>query len=100
LRLLFSIRSTQNKDAEALHIKLDEIIRALDNAQTALRVEDSNEKEHDRIRGDYLKLAECARPEVRNDPLKEVQFNSCRCVSRIGLCNVSLSETTYQIGCK
>jgi low affinity Fe/Cu permease len=40
LRLLFSIQSTQNKDAEALHIKLDEIIRALDNAQTALRVED------------------------------------------------------------
>lgn len=56
---------------------MDEIIRALDNVQNALHVEDSDEKELDRIRGDYLKLAECARLELRNDPLKEVQFNSC-----------------------
>ena len=34
--MVFLIQNTQNKDAEAMHIKLDELIRALDKAQNAL----------------------------------------------------------------
>jgi low affinity Fe/Cu permease len=65
--MVFLIQNTQNKDAEAMHIKLDELIRALDNAQNALlNLEDLEEKDLDRIRGDYLKLAESARLELRN----------------------------------
>lgn len=69
--MVFLIQNTQNKDAEAMHIKLDELIRALDNAQNALlNLENLDEKDLDRIRGDYLKLAESARLELRNDPSK------------------------------
>ena len=63
--MVFLIQNTQNKDAEAMHIKLDELIRALDNAQNALlNLEDLEEKDLDRIRGDYLKLAERDRKSV------------------------------------
>jgi low affinity Fe/Cu permease len=69
--MVFLIQNTQNKDAEAMHIKLDELIRALDNAQNALlNLEDLEEKDLDRIRGNYLKLAERARLELGNDPSK------------------------------
>ena len=68
--MVFLIQNTQNKDAEAMHIKLDELIRALDQAQNALlNLEELEEPELDRIRTDYLKLAENARRELRTVPL-------------------------------
>jgi low affinity Fe/Cu permease len=67
--MVFLIQNTQNKDAEAMHIKLDELIRALDNAQNALlNLEELDEKELDRIRTAYLNLAERARLELRTRP--------------------------------
>jgi low affinity Fe/Cu permease len=67
--MVFLIQNTQNKDAEAMHIKLDELIRALDQAQNALlNLEELEEPELDRIRTDYLKLAENARRELRTVP--------------------------------
>ena len=67
--MVFLIQNTQNKDAEAMHIKLDELIRSLDQAQNALlNLEELEEAELDRIRADYLKLAENARSELRNVP--------------------------------
>lgn len=68
--MVFLIQNTQNKDAEAMHIKLDELIRALDQAQNALlNLEELEEPELDRIRTDYLKLAENARRELRTVPV-------------------------------
>jgi low affinity Fe/Cu permease len=68
--MVFLIQNTQNKDAEAMHIKLDELIRALDQAQNALlNLEELEEPELDRIRTDYLKLAENARRELRTPPV-------------------------------
>jgi low affinity Fe/Cu permease len=65
--MVFLIQNTQNKDSEAMHIKLDELIRSIDNAQNALlNMEDLDEKDLDRIRTGYLKLAENARLELRN----------------------------------
>lgn len=34
--MVFLIQNTQNRDAEAMHIKLDELIRALDQARNAV----------------------------------------------------------------
>lgn len=66
--MVFLIQNTQNKDAEAMHIKLDELIRALDTAQNALlNLEELDEKELDRIRTAYLRLAERARTELRTE---------------------------------
>src|SRR6185295_18064699 len=68
--MVFIIQNTQNRDAEAMHIKLDELIRAMDQAQNALlNLEELEEPELDRIRTDYLKLAENARRELRTVPL-------------------------------
>jgi low affinity Fe/Cu permease len=60
--MVFLIQNTQNRDAEAMHIKLDELIRAVDNAQNALlNLEELEEKDLDRIRAEYLNLAEQSR---------------------------------------
>jgi low affinity Fe/Cu permease len=56
--MVFLIQNTQNRDAEAMHIKLDELIRAMDKAEnTVLNLEELEEKDLDRIRAVYLKLA-------------------------------------------
>ena len=66
--MVFIIQNTQNRDAEAMHIKLDELIRAMDQAQNALlNLEDLEEDDLERIRANYLRLAERARVELRDD---------------------------------
>ena len=48
-----------------MHIKLDELIRAMDQAQNALlNLEELEEKDLERIRADYLRLAEHARMRI------------------------------------
>jgi low affinity Fe/Cu permease len=65
--MVFIIQNTQNRDAEAMHIKLDELIRAMDQAQNALlNLEELEEEDLDRIRADYLRLAEHARIKLRD----------------------------------
>jgi low affinity Fe/Cu permease len=60
--MVFLIQNTQNRDTEALQIKLDELIRSLDTAQNALLdLEELDDHELDQIRNDYLKLARSAR---------------------------------------
>lgn len=60
--MVFLIQSTQNRDTEALQIKMDEIIRAMRGARNAvLDLEQLDEKQLDEIRKEYLELAEHAR---------------------------------------
>jgi low affinity Fe/Cu permease len=60
--MVFLIQSTQNRDAEAMQIKLDEIIRAIGNAKNELLdLEELEEEELDRIRGTYRDMATRAR---------------------------------------
>ena len=60
--MVFLIQATQNRDAEAIQIKLDEIIRALDSAHNELMdLEELEEDDLARMHGIYLKLAERAR---------------------------------------
>lgn len=59
--MVFLIQNTQNRDTEALQIKLDEIIRALKGARNeVLDLEEMDEKELDAIRKEYLTLADHA----------------------------------------
>lgn len=60
--MVFLIQATQNRDAEALQVKLDELIRATEGAHNALLdLEDIDEDQMDRIRDRYAKLAADAR---------------------------------------
>ena len=65
--MVFLIQNTQNRDSEAIQIKLDELIRSMQGAHNALLdLEELEEQDLDRIRGDYEQLAERARLELRN----------------------------------
>lgn len=60
--MVFLIQATQNRDAEAIQVKLDELIRALKGARNELL--DSEEMEEEdlmRLHAHYLRLAERAR---------------------------------------
>lgn len=64
--MVFLIQNTQNRDSEAMQIKLDELIRAMKGAHNALLdLEELEEEELDRIREDYAKLARFARGELK-----------------------------------
>ena len=59
--MVFLIQNTQNRDSAAMHLKLDEIIRALDGAHnTLMNLEDLEDKELETIHQRYVKLAESA----------------------------------------
>jgi len=60
--MVFLIQATQNRDAEAIQIKLDELLRAQLGAHNALLdLEEMEEKDLVELRKNYLRLAEEAR---------------------------------------
>jgi low affinity Fe/Cu permease len=64
--MVFLIQCTQNRDSEAVQVKLDELIRALDGAQNSLLdLEELEEEDLDKMRADYEKLAEKAREQLK-----------------------------------
>jgi low affinity Fe/Cu permease len=63
--MVFLIQSTQNRDTEAIQIKLDELIRATKGAHNALLdLEELEETQLDSFREKYEALAESARKNV------------------------------------
>src|ERR671910_3071321 len=64
--MVFLIQNTQNRDSEAMQVKLDELIHVTKGAQNALLdLEELEDEELDRIRDGYEKIAERARGELR-----------------------------------
>jgi low affinity Fe/Cu permease len=63
--MVFLIQATQNRDGEAIQIKLDEIIRAQQGAHNALLdLEELEEAELVQLHANYLRLAEQARKRI------------------------------------
>ena len=68
--MVFLIQNTQNRDAEALQVKLDELLRVTTGAHNALLdLEELEEDELDRIRAGYARLALRAREALRRGEL-------------------------------
>jgi low affinity Fe/Cu permease len=64
--MVFLIQNTQNLDSEAMQVKLDELIRAVEGAHNSLLdLEPLEEDELDGIRARYRRLAAGARDELR-----------------------------------
>jgi len=64
--MVFLIQNTQNRDAEAMHVKMDELIRAAKGAHNALLdLEELDDKTLDTIRARYRKLAAKAREDIK-----------------------------------
>ncbi len=62
--MIFLIRSAQNRESEAVQLKLDELIRATKAAQNSLLdIEELSEEELDRIKARFERLARKARQE-------------------------------------
>src|SRR5262245_18177074 len=60
--MVFLIQNTQNRDSEAIQIKLDELIRAVEGAHNALLdLEELEDEELDHMRNHYERIAERAR---------------------------------------
>ena len=55
--MVFLIQNTQNRDAKAVHLKLDEIIRALKNARNELvDLEDLSDEDLNKLEDQFKKL--------------------------------------------
>src|SRR5574338_400723 len=60
--MVFLIQNSQNRDTEAIQLKLDELIRSTRGAHNALLdLEEMEEVELDKFRGRYIELARAAR---------------------------------------
>ena len=64
--MVFLIQNTQNRDSEAVQVKLDELLRVTKGAHVALcDLEELEDRELDAIRRGYARLAEKAREDLR-----------------------------------
>jgi low affinity Fe/Cu permease len=55
--MVFLIQNTQNRDAKAIHLKLDELIRALNDARDKLvDVEDGSDEEIEKLSQEFQHL--------------------------------------------
>jgi low affinity Fe/Cu permease len=69
--MVFLIQNTQNRDGAAVQIKLDELIRATRGAHNSvLNLGEMSEEELERLRADYLELAERARTHLKEGKKK------------------------------
>ena len=60
--MVFLIQSTQNRDTEAIQVKLDELIRAVGHARNELLdLEELEEKDLDELKETFIDLAKKAR---------------------------------------
>ena len=56
--MVFLIQNTQNRDSAAMHLKLDELLRAVQGAEDSMaNLEDRTEDERDRMKAHYLAMA-------------------------------------------
>jgi low affinity Fe/Cu permease len=71
--MVFLIQNTQNRDTEAIQLKLDELIRANAHARNRLLdLEDLGEDELERVKAGFKELAE-HRPEAANELRKALR---------------------------
>ena len=64
--MVFLIQNTQNRDTEALQVKLDELIRVTKGAHLALLdLEELDDKQLDKVRDTYEELAAKAREDIK-----------------------------------
>jgi len=65
--MVFLIQNTQNRDSQAMHLKMDEIIRAMEGAHNRLiSLEDADEEMLDKMAQRYRALAESAEKRMKS----------------------------------
>ena len=70
--MVFLIQNTQNRDSQAIHVKLDELIRAKKGARNALiDLNDLTDEELEHLQKNFAKLAARERKELLMDTAEE-----------------------------
>jgi low affinity Fe/Cu permease len=63
--MVFLIQNSQTRDNDAMHLKLDELLRAIDTAETDfIDLEERSEQEIQELHAKYTRLAEAAKQKV------------------------------------
>jgi len=63
--MVFLIQNTQNRDSQAVHVKIEELIRVMRGTHNALLdLEELSDEDLNRIRSNYTALAEKARADL------------------------------------
>jgi len=76
--MVFLIQNTQNRDTQAIQIKLDELIRATKGAHNALMdLEELEEGHLNRFRDKYEALAQAARKSLEEDGIEDTDTPEC-----------------------
>jgi low affinity Fe/Cu permease len=71
--MVFLIQNTQNRDATAIHLKLDELLRAVKEARTSLvDLEDMSDEELEKLRKEFHALREHS-PALVEDDVRQVE---------------------------
>lgn len=64
--MVFLLQNTQNRDTKAVHLKLDELIRAMDNAHNKLlKIEECTDEELQELLKHYEDMAEHVRSRTK-----------------------------------
>jgi len=74
--MVFLIQNTQNRDAKAIHLKLDELIKGVKGARTGfVNLEELSDEELERLQQDFAKLRKQTNHEEHGNsrPLGEYQ---------------------------
>jgi low affinity Fe/Cu permease len=67
--MVFLIQNTQNRDAKAIHLKLDELLRAVKDARTGMvDLEDMSDEQLKQLQEEFKHLREKHNVEVANLP--------------------------------
>ena len=70
--MVFLIQNTRNRDSTAMHLKIDEIIRAIDGARNSvINLEELEDKDLESIHKRYRALAEQAQDALERDDVEE-----------------------------
>jgi low affinity Fe/Cu permease len=78
--MVFLIQNTQNRDARAMHLKLDELIRALKGARNQLvNLEEMSDEELDQLQTEFQRVCGSRRQKVGTKaPAEEVERHERR----------------------
>jgi low affinity Fe/Cu permease len=71
--MVFLIQNTQNRDAKAIHLKLDELLRGVEGARTSMvDIEDLSDEDLKRLQQQFQRLRENS-PSLIDDDIEVVE---------------------------
>ena len=71
--MVFLIQNTQNRDAKAIHLKLDELLRGVEGARTGMvDLEDLSDEDLKKLQNEFQRLREHS-PNLVDDDLERIE---------------------------